>query len=38
VNYKRVTVTWTSHDQGGITEKDFEGVHKTDEIAKRLGA
>jgi 4a-hydroxytetrahydrobiopterin dehydratase len=38
VNYKRVTVTWTSHDQGGITEKDFEGVQKTDEIAKRLGA
>ena len=36
VNYKRVTVAWTSHDQGGITEKDFEGVRKADELAKRL--
>jgi 4a-hydroxytetrahydrobiopterin dehydratase len=38
VSYKRVTVSWSTHDQGGITEKDFEGVRKADEIAKRIGA
>jgi 4a-hydroxytetrahydrobiopterin dehydratase len=37
VSYKRVTVSWTSHDQGGITEKDFEGVRKADDIAKKFG-
>ncbi len=36
VSYKRVTVTWTTHDQGGITEKDFEGAQKADQIAKGL--
>jgi 4a-hydroxytetrahydrobiopterin dehydratase len=38
VSYKRVTVAWTSHDQGGITESDFAGAKQADEIAKRLGA
>jgi 4a-hydroxytetrahydrobiopterin dehydratase len=38
ISYRRVTVAWTSHDQGGITEKDFEGVRKADEIARRLQA
>ena len=26
VNYKRVTVTYTTHDAGGLTEKDFAGA------------
>jgi 4a-hydroxytetrahydrobiopterin dehydratase len=38
VSYKRVTVAWTTHDQGGITDKDFEGVRQADEIARRFGA
>ena len=38
VNYKRVTVTWSTHDAGGVTEKDFEGVQKTDAIAATFGA
>jgi 4a-hydroxytetrahydrobiopterin dehydratase len=38
VSYKRVTVAWTSHDEGGITEKDFDGARKADEIATRFGA
>ena len=38
VSYKRVTVTWSTHDEGGITEKDFEGARQADAIAKLLGA
>ena len=38
LNYKRVTVTWSTHDQGGVTEKDFEGARQADEIAARLGS
>ena len=26
VNYKRVTVTYSTHSAGGLTEKDFEGA------------
>ena len=37
VSYKRVTVTWSTHDAGGITEKDFKGVGQADTIAARLG-
>lgn len=38
VSYKRVTVSWSTHDAGGVTEKDFAGVRQADEIAGRLGA
>ena len=38
LNYKRVTVTLTTHDQGGLTEKDFAGAGQADEIAGRLGS
>jgi len=38
INYKRVTVTWSTHDEGGITEKDFDGAMKADALAKRFGA
>jgi len=36
ISYKRVTVTWTSHDAGGVTEKDFAGVTQSDTIAARF--
>ena len=26
VNYKRVTLTYTTHSEGGLTEKDFDGA------------
>src|SRR3990172_2414975 len=26
VNYRRVTVRWTTHSEGGVTEKDFAGA------------
>lgn len=34
INYKRVTVTWSTHDEGGVTKKDIEGVKTTDSVAK----
>jgi 4a-hydroxytetrahydrobiopterin dehydratase len=37
VSYRRVTVTWSTHSEGGITEKDFEGTRQADAIAGRLG-
>jgi 4a-hydroxytetrahydrobiopterin dehydratase len=36
VSYKRVTVTWSTHDAGGVTDKDFAGVRQSDAIARRL--
>jgi 4a-hydroxytetrahydrobiopterin dehydratase len=38
VSYRKVTVTWSTHSAGGVTEKDFEGVRQSDTIAKALGA
>ena len=38
VNYKRVTVTYTTHSEGGLTEKDFDGAEKATEIATAMGA
>ena len=37
VNYRKVTVTWSTHSEGGITEKDLEGTRQADAIATRLG-
>jgi len=33
VNYRRVTVTWSTHDEGGVTEKDMDGAKQADAIA-----
>jgi 4a-hydroxytetrahydrobiopterin dehydratase len=33
VSYKRVTVTWSTHSAGGVTEKDFAGARQSDTIA-----
>jgi 4a-hydroxytetrahydrobiopterin dehydratase len=30
VSYRRVTVRWTTHSDGGITEKDVTGAKMTD--------
>ena len=37
INYKRVTVTWTTHTDGGVTEKDVAGARQTDVIAVMMG-
>ena len=31
-NYKRVTLTFTTHSDGGLTEKDFEAAEKADRV------
>jgi 4a-hydroxytetrahydrobiopterin dehydratase len=33
INYKRVTLTWSTHSAGGLTEKDFQGARTADRIA-----
>jgi len=33
INYKRVTLTYTTHDQGGLTDKDFAGAAIADRLA-----
>jgi ABC-type Mn2+/Zn2+ transport system permease subunit len=37
IDYKRVTVTYTTHSEGGLTEKDFEGAKAATSIAASLG-
>jgi 4a-hydroxytetrahydrobiopterin dehydratase len=37
VNYKKVTVRWTTHSDGGVTDKDFAGVKQTAAAASRFG-
>jgi 4a-hydroxytetrahydrobiopterin dehydratase len=33
INYKRVTLTWSTHSEGGLTPKDFEGAKSADRIS-----
>ncbi len=33
VNYKRVTLSYSTHSEGGLTEKDFEGASMADRCA-----
>ena len=32
-NYKKVTLTFTTHSAGGLTVKDFEGARKAEAVA-----
>src|SRR6187401_2678761 len=36
VKYRKVTVTWSTHSDGGVTAKDFDGVAKSEAIAAGL--
>jgi 4a-hydroxytetrahydrobiopterin dehydratase len=38
ISYRKVTVTWTTHDAGGLTVKDFAGAEQSDMIASRMVA
>ena len=38
VNYKRVTVTYSTHSEGGLTTKDFDGANSATKIAMEMGA
>ena len=33
INYKRVTLTYSTHSEGGLTEKDFDGAAMADRRA-----
>ena len=36
INYRRVTLSWSTHDEGGLTEKDFAGAAMADATQKDL--
>jgi 4a-hydroxytetrahydrobiopterin dehydratase len=37
ITYTRVTVSWTTHSAGGVTEKDFAGAKEADRVAAAMG-
>jgi 4a-hydroxytetrahydrobiopterin dehydratase len=37
VNYKRVTLTYSTHSEGGLTAKDFDGADRATAIAHAMG-
>jgi len=34
INYKRVTLTYTTHSEGGLTDKDFAGARMAEQVAR----
>ena len=32
INYRRVTLTYSTHSEGGLTEKDFDGAAMADRV------
>ena len=36
VSYKRVTLTYSTHSEGGLTSKDFDGARVASALAARL--
>jgi 4a-hydroxytetrahydrobiopterin dehydratase len=32
INYKRVTLVYSTHSEGGLTDKDFEGARMADRV------
>jgi len=37
INYRRVTLTYSTHSEGGLTAKDFEGAAVADQLAEGIG-
>jgi 4a-hydroxytetrahydrobiopterin dehydratase len=35
INYKRVTLTYSTHSEGGLTEKDFAGAAMADRVSAK---
>lgn len=35
ISHRKVTVTWSTHSEGGVTEKDLAGVRASDAAARR---
>jgi 4a-hydroxytetrahydrobiopterin dehydratase len=38
INYRRVTLSYSTHSAGGLTEKDFAGAEAATTLAARMGA
>jgi 4a-hydroxytetrahydrobiopterin dehydratase len=38
ISYKRVTLTYSTHSAGGLTDKDFAGAAAADAVAATMGA
>jgi len=36
INYKRVTLTYSTHSEGGLTAKDIEGARAADDVAAQV--
>ena len=34
INYRRVTLSWSTHDEGGLTVKDIDGAKMADRHAR----
>jgi 4a-hydroxytetrahydrobiopterin dehydratase len=34
INYKRVTLSFSTHSEGGLTDKDFDGAKTADRVVK----
>jgi 4a-hydroxytetrahydrobiopterin dehydratase len=37
INYKRVTLSYSTHSEGGLTAKDFDGAQVADRLAQQEG-
>jgi 4a-hydroxytetrahydrobiopterin dehydratase len=35
INYKRVTLAYSTHSEGGLTEKDFNGARAAERLVSR---
>ncbi len=38
INYKRVTLVYSTHSEGGLTDKDFAGAAMADRVAAAMSA
>lgn len=38
VSYRRVAVTWTTHSEHGLTDKDVAGARQADAVASHFAA
>jgi len=36
IHYKRVTLTYSTHSEGGLTQKDFDGARAADDVAEQV--
>lgn len=36
IHYQRVTLTYTTHSEGGLTPKDFESARAADDVATQV--